>query len=157
MHRPTPYLLIAAIIAVALGCSRHADDYSRFYDIPDRSWGYYNHLLFDICPEDSVVAGRLDLVVRHTNDYPFSNLYVEVTTEAAGQPTRCDTVSVELADVYGNWLGSGLGTSFQRSVTLDPHFVIADSARVRVRHVMRLDPVAELEQIGVIFIADKTE
>lgn len=69
----------------------------------------------------------------------------------------CDTVSVELADIYGTWLGSGLGTSFQRRVTLNPAFTVADSARVRVRHVMRVDPVPELEQIGIIFTAEDSQ
>lgn len=142
--------LILGVAALA-ACSRFQNDFSQFHAMPERNWGYYYHLIFDIVPEDSVVTGQLDLVVCHTNDYPFSNLYVEVTESANGHTLKCDTVSVELADVYGNWLGSGLGTSFQRRVTLEPRFTVTDSARVRIRHVMRVDPVPELEQIGVIF------
>ncbi|MDE6315874.1 MAG: gliding motility lipoprotein GldH [Muribaculaceae bacterium] len=149
--RKIPILIIAAMAGAA--CSRHADDYSRFHDIPDRRWGFYHHLIFDMTPEDSVVTGELQLVVRHTNDYPFSNLYLEMTCRQPGGATSCDTLSVELADIYGNWLGSGLGTSFQRAVTVNPHFTVCDSAHIRLRHVMRVDPVPEIEQIGIIFKA----
>lgn len=147
--------IIPAIIAItaATACSRHADDYSKFHDMPGRKWGFYHHLIFDVTPEDSVVTGQLQLVVRHTNDYPFSNLYLEMICEVPGQKVRCDTLSIELADVYGNWLGNGLGTSFQRAVTVDPQFTIRDSTRIRLRHVMRIDPVPEIEQIGIIFKA----
>ena len=137
-------------------CDRYADDFSDFRSIPPEGWGYYNRLIFDIVPEDSIVTGTLDLVVRHDNDYPFSNLYVEVSTVTPGAPVRRDTVSVELADTYGNWLGSGLGTSFQKSVRLADRFTVTDSARVSVRHVMRVDPVLHIEQIGLIFKADNT-
>lgn len=151
-------LLPLCTLAVALtACDRHLNDYSCFHNIPADGWGYYHHLLFDVVPTDSVVTGKLDMVVRHDNDYPFSNLYVEVITESPHGPTRCDTLSVELADVYGNWLGSGPGTSFQRSVTLNPHFTVTDSARVRIRHVMRIDPVPHIEQIGLIFKAERNQ
>lgn len=135
-------------------CSRHADDYSRFHDMPGHEWGFYHHLLFDVVPEDSIVTGELQVVVRHTNDYPFSNLYLEMICEQPGRHTLCDTLSIELADIYGNWLGSGLGTSFQRAVTVNPRFTVTDSAHIRLRHVMRVDPVPEIEQIGIIFKAN---
>lgn len=146
-------LCACLIMAGAASCSRHENDFSSFHNFSDEGWGYYHHLIFNHVPADSIVTGDVDLIVRHNNDYPFSNLYVEVTYDQPGQHTVCDTVSVELADIYGSWYGSGPGTSFQRRVRLASGLTVHDSLHIRLRHVMRIDPVPDIEQIGIIFTA----
>lgn len=158
MLKACRFAILTTLLGAAVsGCSGYSNSYSHFHDIPGQNWGYYHQLLFDIVPEDSLVTGQLQLVVRHTNDYPFSNLYVECSREESGRIISSDTISVELADIYGNWLGTGLGTSFQRAVVIDPELTVTDSVRIRVRHIMRVDPVREIEQIGIIFTADQAK
>lgn len=152
-------LLPAAVaMLLCIACSYNPDDYSCFSDIdPDDGWAYGHS--FGYMPEidDSLAHGSLTLMVRHTNDYPYSNLWVEVESHrpvGGGHiELHRDTFCVELADVYGNWLGSGLGTSFQKVDTIYPDFVIADGAPLRLRHVMRPDKVVGIEQVGFIFNA----
>lgn len=155
IRRITKFTLFAVctLWAALASCSRHDNDFSGFHNIPAEGWGYYRHLIFTHVPADSIVTGNVDLVVRHNNDYPFSNLYVEVTYDQPGRHTVCDTVSVELADIYGNWYGNGPGTSFQRKVRLAEGLTVHDSLHIRLRHVMRIDPVPDIEQIGIIFTA----
>ncbi len=95
----------------------------------------------------------MSLAVRHTNGYPYRNLYLEVSypDRDSNSTLMRDTVNVELADIYGNWHGSGLGTSFQFSMTLNDNFLLSDrSSEIRVRHIMRPDPVTDIEQVGIV-------
>lgn len=150
---------LAAVAVTAAACSRHANDYSAFYSVPPQGWDYHTALRFTPAPEDSLVSGRLDLAVRHTNNYPYRNLYLELSYVSPADSTRhCDTLNVELADAFGNWHGSGLGTSFQHRVTISPRFTVAAAGTpLRLRHVMRPDTVAQLEQIGLIFTSSTAQ
>jgi len=148
----------AAAMLLSIACSYNPDDYSCFSNIdPDDGWAYGRSFVY--MPEigDSMARGSLALMVRHTNDYPYSNLWVEVEShrpvDGGHVELHRDTFCIELADVYGNWFGSGLGTSFQKVDTVYADFVMTDGAPLRLRHVMRPDTVIGIEQVGFIFNA----
>ena len=63
---------------------------------------------------------------------------------------RVDTVDVRLADTFGRWYGTGIGVSYQRIDTIYPSISIPVGAPVTVRHIMRVDTVTGIEQIGLI-------
>ena len=54
---------------------------------------------------------RYDFFVdlRHDQQYPFSNIYLFVDFTFPNGRMLKDTLSCELADDRGNWLGSGFG------------------------------------------------
>ena len=147
-------LILSAMAWLASACSRHLDDFSEFAELPSAGWAYADTLTFT-ADVDSVTTGSLQLAVRHTNDYPYRNLYVEVTVADSSGIALRDTVDLRLCDLYGNWLGSGLGTSFQASVTVAENLTVTQGATIIVRHVMRPDPVPHIEQVGVLFTADE--
>lgn len=160
-HRPTLSKIVAPLLMLTLvagACSRHANDYSAFSTLPSQGWKYGSTLLYMPVTEDSIVCGTLSLIVRHSNLYPYRNLYLEVTSQ---QPSkggqieyRTDTLNIMLANELGEWLGHGSGVSFQRADTLSTHFTLLSGAPLRVRHIMR-DPLVEgLEQIGFTFTAN---
>ncbi len=91
------------------------------------------------------------MVIRHTASYPYSNVWLEVSYPAADSISP-DTLNMVLADDYGNWLGRGLGLSFQRVDTL-PHTVkLTSPASVSLRHIMRTDRLTDIEQAGLIML-----
>lgn len=149
-------LAIVASIILCLGaCAPGHNNYSSFETIPSYGWPYSDTLSFLPRLDDSVASGTLALTVRHSANYPYANLWVEVSTpgdSVLGVPARTDTVNMRLCDRNGRWLGRGLGVSFQMSDTLDGAYVLADSVPLHVRHVMRVDTLPDIEQVGVIFI-----
>ncbi len=147
---------MAVAALAAAGCSRHLNDFSQFATLPEQGWAYNDTLSFN-ADIDSVATGTLQIAVRHTNDYPYRNLYVEVTIPEADGSLLRDTVDLRLSDVYGNWLGSGLGTSFQCAGTIDRKVTLRRGAHITVRHVMRPDPVTDIEQVGLLFEGDDSE
>lgn len=156
MSRNNVLAPLALILLAA--CSYNPNDYSGFDSI-DPEEGWCADRSFSYSPEisDSIAEGSLQLFVRHTNDYPYSNLWVEVESvqpaDSGRTATRLDTFCIELADVYGKWHGSGIGTSFQRTVELSPRFTIMRGTSLHLRHVMRPGRVTGLEQVGLIFNA----
>lgn len=145
-------LLAAVLIAVVLGaCSSMSIEDAAFESIPVTGWAYGDTVSLQPDIEDSVSHGKLAVMVRHTSAYIFSNLWLEVTTPGDSLP-EVDTVNIELADMYGRWLGRGSGVSFVKVDTLQGLKTLSVDKPVKVRHIMRVDTLSDLEQIGVIFV-----
>lgn len=145
-------ILISVLTAMA-GCVDHADEQSVYTNVNASGWDYGDTLRLNIVPPcDTVVAGRIAIAVRHSATYDYSNLWLEVSYGDSIQP---DTVDIKLADMYGNWYGTGLGLSYQTVDTLDRHINMAAPAEISVRHIMRVDKLKDIEQIGVIVVSDE--
>lgn len=143
------------IISLYLGaCTPKYNDYSQFFDIEEDGWAYGNQLEFTPETQDSIVSGQLDLAIRHSNAYAYSNLWIEIQ-HFNGDSTRIDTVNVELADVYGRWHGNGLGTSFQYQFPLSHNFTLYRDKPILIKHIMRVDKLEGIEQIGLLFTEKK--
>lgn len=139
--------------AAAVSCGRSGRNYSRWIQLPGEGWAYGDTL--KLLPVDTTLADNDTSVVRplylglsHSNDYPYSNLWLEVTYHGVKSSYR-DTVNVRLADVYGRWLGSGFGVSYQHEFMLSPDADIDLMRPVEVRHIMRVDTLHGIEMIGV--------
>ena len=113
-------VVIASAATIIAGCTAHPSAFSHYARIDESGWRYDDTLRFtpDIPP---AVSGELRLGLRHNGNYPYRNLWVEVTTPVAGDSSavRRDTVSVELADKYGRWNGTGQCSCDARRRTCD--------------------------------------
>ena len=151
MTRLVPLTLTSAILLCLGACTPGHNGYSAFENIPTHGWLYGDTLSFapDSLIHDSVMTARLNLAVRHGNNYPYANLWLEVThTSPAGSTCR-DTLNLTLADIYGRWQGSGFGASYQFETTVTQATEIDMRAPVTIRHIMRTDTLTGLEQLGI--------
>ena len=144
---------IAALWVAVASCTGGKRDYSRWTDLPARGWAYgdtVSLLPIDTAlhDNDSLVRRPLRFGLTHSNDYPYSNLWLEVTYHGEESSYR-DTLNVSLADVYGRWLGSGFGANYQHEIVLNPRADIDLTRPVTVRHIMRVDTLRGLDRIGV--------
>lgn len=156
MRANLPVIICAAALsAFSCGSCNDAGD-AGFADIPAAGWAYGDTLRFTPDPVDSVVPGHLAVAVRHTGSYLYSNLWLEITSPVPGDTVlRVDTVNVPLADDFGRWYGRGYGVSFVTVDTLPSSYVFERGSDVTVRHIMRKDTVAGLEQIGLLFLSSE--
>ena len=102
------FILIPLFGLVFLSC-----DPDRVYEknirIPDGIWDRNNPVYFEVIVQDTITPYNLYINIRNTGLYPFSNLYLFITTTAPSGHSVKDTVEVILADEKGKWLGKGLG------------------------------------------------
>lgn len=142
-------LLTIILTILCLGaCAPKHNDYSRFENIDSRGWAYGDTITISPLGLDSVAQRQLALAIRHNNRYEFRNLWLEVTYGNGSHMLR-DTFNLDLADIYGRWHGKGLGPSYQYEITIAPRTNLSDSSRVYIRHVMRVDTLRGIEQIGI--------
>ena len=141
---PVILALVAALFVA--GCGGDERSLYQSFDA-GRGWAYADTLAFR--PQGLAAVSDMSLVVRHTIDYPYSNIWLEVGYTDASRFRR-DTLNVELADVYGRWLGKGFGANRTVEVDVRQHVAIKDSSVVSVRHIMRADTLRGVEHIGII-------
>lgn len=132
------------------GCKPRLNDFSRYENIDTDGWQYGDTLFFDIEVQDSVVQGNLNLNIRHTNDYPYQNLWIEII-KSDSMSIVVDTLNIPMSDMYGHWYGRGIGTDFQLTRSLGDSIELTTGTRLKVRHIMRTDRLTGLEQIGIEF------
>lgn len=134
------------------GCSAPSVPASAdFKNISTEGWAYGDTLRFDV-PFDSIARShQFAVAVRHSSSYKFANIWLEVAVETP-DTVFVDTLNMRLADRYGRRTGRGTGVSYIKTDTLPRLYMLADSAKVSVRHIMRIDTLTDLEQIGVIAV-----
>ncbi len=146
-------LLIITLLSLCLGsCLPGHNDYSDYQQLPIDGWVYNSPVTFTPTGEDSIAQGSLSLGLRHTNEYPYSNLYLEMAYEDTTGTSRLDTLNITMADRYGRWCGKGVGTDFQLIDTINPHFTRIAGSPIRVRHIMRVDTLRGIDMVGIEFI-----
>ncbi len=156
--RSTTYIIIAAISILALlaACGRGKRDYSSWQQLPADGWAYnYTISLLPVdttlTDNDSILNGStLHVALRHSNAYPYSNIWLELTYHGDGPYLLRDTINMPLADLYGRWLGSGFGAGYQHELIVNPDTRIDLTRPVALRHIMRIDTLRGVEQIGIL-------
>lgn len=145
------FALTAMII---LSCGQQKEC-GTFHAVDASGWLYGDTLLYDLTPadSDSVWTGDIAVAIRHAASYPYSNLWIELSFPPSDSLTS-DTLNIQLADAYGNWLGRGLGLSFQRVDTVLRNITLPVPTTIHLRHIMRSDRLTDIEQIGLIFISN---
>ena len=145
-------IALASAFALTLGgCSRPSDHTSQYRNISDQGWLYGDTLTFAPEHYNSLCKGDFVVAVRHDSDYPFTQLWLELTTTDETHRVRRDTLRYDLVDRHSNWIGHGIGTSFQLTDTVTG-FRHPTGVPVTVRHIMRTDTLTGISQVGVFFV-----
>lgn len=143
------FLLIVIVLCLG-GCTPKHNAYSDYVNIACRGWAYGDTLTFMPQLDDSIANGTLLIALRHSNNYIYRNIWLEIVRESNGL-IETDTLNVELADVYGRWHGSGFGSRYQITDTIDGCATLYDGTPIKLRHIMRADTLNGIEQVGLLF------
>lgn len=156
-------LFVAATAIAVAACSvngqhGNGDDnfFSKFETFRGTLWQYADTKTFAVDTlRDSIShRGTLTLALRHTNGFPYRNLWLEVNCNAADTASRPDTLNIILADHFGRWRGHGSGPSLAVCDTIKRNFTLRQGQVITVRHIMRTDTLDGIEQIGITYTPD---
>jgi gliding motility-associated lipoprotein GldH len=104
----TRFLLLTLLILPVSSCDPLMV-YDEYMNTKDGEWRWNDVGVFQVELTDTISLYNVYLQVRHTVDYPMSNLYMFVLLKSpSGQFVR-DTVNMILAAPDGQWIGKGTG------------------------------------------------
>ncbi|MBQ2520527.1 MAG: gliding motility lipoprotein GldH [Paludibacteraceae bacterium] len=142
MKRLIPILLLAA--ACLTSCKTDIV-YSEFRSIPTEQWSLDQVPQFDYTIADTTVNYRMLIYVRHTERYPYQNMWLFVNNGA-----QRDTIEFYLADDRGQWLGDKHHGFIEMPVLLEENYHFSDtgSVHVSIQHGMRDSLLRGVTDIG---------
>lgn len=150
--------LISALAGLLLaGCSRHVV-FQADAQAPGGAWAraWKPQFAFDI--SDTVAQRDLYLDIRHTGDYPFSNIYLFTTLEGPAGLVFTDTVECTLADPAGRWYGKGTGFIFSDRFQAHVLYRMNNRFPQAGRYVLTLEQAMRTEQLeGIIDVGISVE
>lgn len=147
LHR---YIILCAIGAISLltSCSKGVV-YSRFYPIESAEWSIDSIAHFDFCIDDAAAAYQMLIYVRHTERYPYQNMWLFV-----GDTVPTDTVEFYLADDRGQWLGDSHHGFIEMPVLLEEQYHFPDTGMYHlfIQHGMRDSVLRGVADVGLEII-----
>jgi gliding motility-associated lipoprotein GldH len=83
--------------------------YDEYQETQNEVWKHGDVKTFVAEMKDTVTTYNVLFNVRHSTDYPLSNLYVFLTITGPDGLSIRDTLQVIITDARGKWLGHGFG------------------------------------------------
>ena len=143
--------LLILIVNVCLAACTGSVSYSDFRDINPQGWSKDDAVCFDFAVPDTSADYNILLHIRHTDSYPYQNMWLFVDAFYPGSPVQTDTLELFLADDRGQWLGRGRNGHVRMPVLYESQLQFADTGHCRlvIRQGMRTDRLRGVTQIGV--------
>ncbi|MBK7763499.1 MAG: gliding motility lipoprotein GldH [Bacteroidetes bacterium] len=133
----------------------HSDIFEKNIAIPGHAWqeNFKPEYTFNIT--DTSSSYDLKLTFRHTDAYPYANLWLKVTMQQPGE-TKDSTLKIEipLAQENGKWLGKGMNEIWEHELPLSKNanvirFKKTGMYKIKLQHIMRVNPLPQVMSIGV--------
>ncbi len=144
---------------VLLSCQGN-NHYHHSETIPAKGWELNETLYFQDSVRDDVPESmHFEVSIRHTNLYPYQNLWMYVRTKASDGTNRLDSINWILSEPSGRWLGSGWGSLYSMTKSL-PDLNIKKTFGTRwfsieIQHGLQDQMLPGIEDVGVHLFTDK--
>jgi len=154
MSRNTILIFLVASLLFA-GCMP-SPYFQKEEAIPQNAWSYKYAPSFKFDITDTSAGYILYFVMRHTQAYPYSNIWIWVDVKKPGDTTYTKTrINVPLAEPSGKWLGRVMGEIYEQYMSIstndDSHKVFRKKGtyEIRFEQDMRVDPLPEVMNVGL--------
>ena len=146
--RKTWFILVVGLLALS-SCQQRVV-YSDFRTLPIEGWHEDSVLTFETDMQDSVGTYDVLIVVRHTNQYAYQNLWLFVENCTDLGISQRDTIEATLADDYGRWLGSGINRYELPLLYIKNSPAHTCPRRFTIQHGMRTEWLKGITDVGVV-------
>ncbi|GIV33869.1 MAG: hypothetical protein KatS3mg031_1404 [Chitinophagales bacterium] len=120
-------------------------------DIPKYTWNVKYEPEFHVTITDTTRLYNVYINIRHTRYYPYSNLWVNITTRFPDGLELQKRVELPLADKNGRWYGTCLGDICDLQVPIQEraYFNKTGEYMFRIKQIMRMDELPAVMSIGL--------
>ena len=149
-------LLTFSIIVLILSACTNKNVYTDFYSLQNAEWDKDSVCRFHVEIQDTLTPHYFSVVLRHSSNYAYRNLWLFVNITAPSGNTTYKRLDCELADDVGKWVGKGISIykfekSFDEPIVFSPSGVYSFS----IRHGMRDDVLKNVSEVGIKLTSKK--
>ena len=124
--------------------------FDEFYRIENSSWQWNDTAQFSFEMTDTTAYHDILIQLRHTCDYPLSNLYMFVSVEGPSGQSMKDTIKYMLAEPDGKWIGKGIGDIRELAYLYKKNTIFPEAGMytIAIEQAMRI-PAVPVSDVGV--------
>lgn len=149
MKKLTTLSCLLVTICLLAGCAT-IDLYEKSVAIPKHEWQRAYQPSFDFTIKDTSARYKIFLVLRHTEKYNFSNIYVNLYVKGPGQDSaRKEQRDIILATAEKGWLASGMDDVYEHRSLLAEQYLKAGDYHFTIEQIMRQDPLLHVLNVGL--------
>jgi gliding motility-associated lipoprotein GldH len=154
-HSVLKQLFIATLAGcLMLTACTTVDLYEKVEPIPGHNWKSTFKPSFTFTIKDTTSAYQLYVLVRHSNQYNYNNLWVNLHTQSPDGTVSKAQYELPLATAEKGWLGTGMDDLYEHRIALTPlhqnfFFKRAGDYTFTLEQIMREDPLEHVLNIGL--------
>lgn len=150
------YLIFILSLFIFISC-QNSIIFEKYDEIPDYEWKYENKISFQISIKDTSIYHNLYLNLRHTGNYPFSNIWIMIYQKNPDKKISFKRYEFTLAVVDGKWLGKGLGDIVDHKIIFAENIKFPQEGEYTFlfQHDMRMDILPSIMDIGLTIVQNK--
>lgn len=139
------------LIALILSACQERPVYHNKHFPDQQIWAYGDAVKLDFKIRDTTKIYDMSLIVEHSTDYPWENLYVKMYNVFPNGDTTSRPLSLELADKTGKWQGECNGAVCKAVIDIQKHVFFPQTGdyHVWVEQYMRQDSVPGIKSIDL--------
>lgn len=143
--------VIFVLCAVVLASCTSGVVYSKYQNFEKNEWFAKNKAVFEMEVNDGNSLNDISLLIRHADAYPYSNLFLFLTTQYPDGKKITDTLECILANNKGEWQGKGSGEIFDITIPLKKNvrFPLTGKYVFTFEQAMRTDPLPYIMDFGM--------
>lgn len=145
------YAWVLGALLCVIGCdSRRV--YDTFSDVGSaQGWTYEQTMPFATDIADTATRYNIYVNVRHTDDFPYSNLWVKLYTTFPSGKRIENRINLPLADKSGKWFGEGSGDVITAQVPIQEAAKMPETGayRFEIAQDMRQNPLTNILAVGI--------
>ena len=146
------YLLILLIFFTS--CIR-SNVFEKNVAISKFKWDEKKEIPFTFHITDTSAIYSMYFMMRHTDAYPFSNIWLNIKTIfPIKDSSSTSKVEIPLADVEGKWLSrgsKGMNEIWEHKMLIASPLKFSKSGdyTIVLSHIMRVNPLPEIMSVGI--------
>jgi gliding motility-associated lipoprotein GldH len=144
-------LIVLLICVTALTGCGEAPFFAGNEPIDGTNWKINDVKAFSINIDDTLQPYDFFIDLRHTESYPYSNIYLFMTYTLPDGKRIIDSVGYNMQDAESRWLGNHSGSLITHRVLVKQNGRFPRKGRyvISLRHAMYDDPLPGVSDIGI--------
>ena len=151
--RPLVYSALSLLLALLVVSCDTGVVIDEYHHLGSEGWSWDEPVQFDVDVTDTVNEFNILIQLRHTTEYPMSNLYMFLDLVGPSGQSMRDTIQFILAEPDGRWIGKGNGKLRELRFMYRKRTQFPDPGTYRIR----LDQAMRVETLPVSDVGIRIE
>ena len=141
---------IFIVVLYALSSCTTVDVYEKTVTIPGHTWSGSFKPSFDFTIKDTSSLYQVYLVLRHDDQYKYTNIYINLFVKGPSQDSVLRIQKELLLADKEKWKGTGVDDIYEHRIEMgEPQPLKAGDYKFTIEQIMREDPLQHVYDVGL--------